>query len=223
VSILPAEATQEYRLRLPDRECTVLHGGAVLSWTDEWRYLGDEKVKHHYGMALWPAAVALAHDISARAAEFRGHTVLELGAGTGLPGIVAAMNGARVVQTDKDAEALELCRQNGLRNGKLDIEYRIGDWSSWTDDARYDWVIAADVLYRTTMQDKLLAIMDRNVAAGGRALISDPMRHVSLPFLFDMDERGWRVRMNQWSVGVNDGSDDPRPIAVYELSRPLGV
>ena len=41
-------------------------------------------------MVLWPAAIALAHEVAERADTLRGARVLELGAGTGLPGIVAA-------------------------------------------------------------------------------------------------------------------------------------
>jgi predicted nicotinamide N-methyase len=40
-----------------------------------------------YGIARWPAAIALAHEIAAR--PLRGLRMLELGAGTGLPGNLA--------------------------------------------------------------------------------------------------------------------------------------
>ena len=50
-----------------------------------------------YGVTLWPSAIALAHDLAARGNRLRDLRVLELGAGTGLPGIVAASFGARVI------------------------------------------------------------------------------------------------------------------------------
>jgi predicted nicotinamide N-methyase len=79
-------ALEEFRIALAGREWTVLHTGAVLSHDDEQRYLSDASPRLPYGVALWPAAIALAHDVAARPDAFRGRTVLELGAGTGLPG-----------------------------------------------------------------------------------------------------------------------------------------
>ena len=95
---------QEYRLALGGREWTILHTGAILSHDDEERFLRGDQPRLPYGIALWPAAIALAHEIAAR--SLSGMRLLELGAGTGLPGIVAATLGARVVQTDKNAAAL---------------------------------------------------------------------------------------------------------------------
>src|SRR4051794_23686106 len=106
----------EYRLRQGGREWTALHTGAVLTEADESRLIGVKADRLPYGVALWPSSLALAHEVATRPESFRGRGVLELGAGTGLPGIVAASLGARVVQTDRDELALHLCRRNGERN-----------------------------------------------------------------------------------------------------------
>ena len=54
----------EYRLRLGGREWSVLHAGAVLGFWDEQRFLSEERNRHAYGVALWPASIALAHDVT---------------------------------------------------------------------------------------------------------------------------------------------------------------
>ena len=72
-------------------------------------------------------------------ALLEGKRVLELGAGTGLPGIVAASLGARVVQTDRHEVALFLCKMNAERNGITTIEHRVADWTAWADEERYDF------------------------------------------------------------------------------------
>src|SRR5205085_6890233 len=53
-----------------------------------------------YGMLLWPSAVALSEWLVESRREFMGRRILELGAGAGLPGIVARWLGADVCQTD---------------------------------------------------------------------------------------------------------------------------
>ncbi len=106
----------ECRLQIGDRDLSVLHTDAVLSLDEETRFLNATERRVPYGAVLWPAAIALAHEIATRAAEFRGKTVLELGAGTGLPGIVAAAVGASVIQTDRSELITHVCRMNGKRN-----------------------------------------------------------------------------------------------------------
>src|SRR5580704_9410852 len=106
---------EEYHLRLEGGAWRILHTGAILSHEDEERFLGGEKPRVPYGIVLWPAAIALAHEIATRA--LGAARVLELGAGTGLPGIVAASLGAGVVQTDRQEVALHVCRMNAERNG----------------------------------------------------------------------------------------------------------
>lgn len=207
----------EYHLRLGGRGWTILHTGAVLSHADESRFLSEQKERMPYGVVLWPAAIALAHEVASRPEEFRGRTVLELGAGTGLPGIVASSLGARVTQTDRQALALSVCRLNGERNDAGPIEYRSADWTSWDVDGRYEWVLGSDILYAESMHPRLQRILASSLAAGGRVLLSDPFRSVSLRMLEALEAGGWTVALSKWSVGEEEA---PRPIGVFELTPP---
>jgi methyltransferase-like protein 23 len=208
---------QEYRLRQGGREWTVLHTGAVLTRDDELRVIGAKKDRLPYGVAVWPSAIALVHEIGARPQEFSGRKILELGAGTGLPGIVAASLGASVVQTDRDELALYLCRRNGERNGVASIDYRLADWTEWSDTGRYDWIIGADILYGESLHSHLRRIFDNNLAPGGRILLSDPFRATGFQLLEAMEESGWKVGFNKWEVGEEA---TPRPVGVFELAPP---
>lgn len=207
----------EYRLRLGGRGWSILHAGSVISREDEGRFLGELKGRLPYGVALWPAAIALAHDLASREGDLRGRTVLELGAGTGLPGIVAATLGARVVQTDRDDLAMSACKRNCERNGVEKIEHRLSDWASWDDASLYDLIIGSDILYGEQLHPHLRRIFETSLAPGGRVLLSDPFREVSLRLLEAMEADGWAVTFSKWSVG--EEAAPGRPVAVFELTR----
>ncbi len=206
----------EYRLALGERTWSFLHTGAVLTLAEEQRFLKEEHDQLPYGVMLWPASIALAHDLLARADELAGKRVLELGAGTGVPGLVAASLGARVLQTDRNDVALHVCAMNAERNRVVGVERRLVDWESFESDSSYDLILGSDVLYATSLHPRLRAICETHLTPGGRVLFSDPFREQSLPMLEAMEAGGWRASLTKWSIALAHGQ---RSIAVYELSR----
>lgn len=207
----------ESRLGLGGHQWTLLHTGVILTFEDEQFFLRELRDHLPYGVALWPAAIALANDVAARPDAFRGKRVLELGAGTGLPGIVAASLGARVVQTDRHEMPMSVCRRNGELNGAPAIEYRIADWITWDDGERYDWILGSDILYGETMHPYLRQIFETNLAPGGRILLSDPFRAPSLRLLESLEADGWSIALAKWNLGEDTS---PRPVGVFELAAP---
>lgn len=209
-------ALEEVQLTIEDRTWTILHTGAVISRDEELAFLRSEDVtRRPYGIVLWPAAIALAHELGTRA--LAGKRILELGAGTGLPGIVAAARGAHVVQTDRQPVALRVSAQNAARNHVTSIEHRAADWTAWTDADRYDLIIGSDILYAGDLHPALRHIFDTNLAPGGTLLLSDPFRDTSLRALEAMERADWKVAMDKWTVGL---APPPRPVGVFALTRP---
>ncbi len=206
----------EYHLRCEGREWKIQHTGMILTHEDERRYLRETANPLPYGVALWPASIALAHEIASRGDELKGGSVLELGAGTGLPGIVAASLGARVLQTDRHELALSVCRRNSEGNGVSGVEHRLADWTDWHEEDHYQWILGSDVLYADTLHPHLRHIFNRNLAPEGRVLLADPFRTTSWPLLEALEADGWEIRVSRWKLGDEAGS---RVVGVFELSH----
>lgn len=79
------------------------------------------------GGAVWDAAVVLAQYVHSLGDALRGAAVVELGAGAGLPGLVAARHGADVVLTDR-TRALPLLRRNAAANGLTSVSVLELEW-----------------------------------------------------------------------------------------------
>ena len=203
-------------MRDGERSWSFLHTGAVVTVEQESTYLTRESDRLPYGVMLWPASIALAHDLLARAQGLRGKRVLELGAGTGIPGIVAASFGARVLQIDRSDVALHVCKLNLERNRATHVEVQSADWNDFHSAEPFDLILGADVLYATGMHDRLRAICEQYLAPNGLALFADPLRSESLSMLGALEASGWRVSLAKWTIQVDAG---PRAIAVYEAAR----
>jgi predicted nicotinamide N-methyase len=206
----------EYCLTVGDRSWSFWHTGAVLTLEQEMQYLDRERDRLPYGAMLWPASIALAQELLAGADELRGKRVLELGAGTGIPGIVAATLGAHVLQIDRSEIALHLCSRNKERNHATNVEVRGAEWDTFQSDTQFELIVGSDVLYAATMHARLRALCDDYLAPGGKVLFSDPLRSHSLPMLEAMAASGWRVSLSKWSIEVATGV---RTIVVYEARR----
>src|SRR3954451_8642651 len=72
------------------------------SLLDEHAFDAEEYLP--YWAEMWPSSIALARTVAARG--LGGRRVVELGCGLGLPSIVAALGGARVLATDWSADAV---------------------------------------------------------------------------------------------------------------------
>jgi predicted nicotinamide N-methyase len=162
-----------------------------------------------YWAELWPSGVALARALDGRA--LRGAAVVELGCGLGLPSIVAARAGGRVLATDWSRAALSLLEDNAMHNG-VTVQTMAVDWTRPDEllaRGPFPLVLAADVLYERRNVPVLLDLLPRLVAPAGEIWLADPGRATADAFLELADAEGWHRRSTP---------DPDRPgVAVHRL------
>ncbi|XP_028432281.1 protein-lysine methyltransferase METTL21C isoform X1 [Perca flavescens] len=157
-----------------------------------YNYVGQEIVIRggldSYAGMIWPAALALCHylDTHREQLSLMDKAVLEIGAGTGLLSVVAAFLGAWVTATDLP-EALSNLRANLNRNTRGRCRYAPQVATlSWCDDLehsyptsvyRYDYVLAADVVYHHDFLDELLVTMKHFCKPGTTLIWANKVRY----------------------------------------------
>lgn len=177
---------------------------------------------------LWPAARGLAVHLW-QDKGLCGIKALELGAGTGLGGIVAALRGAHVIQTDFIPDALLFCQVNAALNDVSNISYELADWRDFSIEGKYPLIFGSDILYEKELHRCLVKIMDDKLAPGGRILIADPGRKTVMNFLMLAEATGfsWEVeeviiaQIQGAKAQIKEAGTTPRTITIdiLELSR----
>jgi len=142
---------------------------------------------------LWPAAVAMSEYFWENI-DFQGQRVLELGAGLGLAGIVAAVRNADLVQTDFIPEALALAQENARCNGINNISYMLADWREFSISERFHWIIGSDILYEPNLYPFLKKIFRENLMPGGSVILSDPGRADAQRFIEELRRDGYDIK-----------------------------
>ena len=171
-----------------------------------------------YGFLLWESAVGLARYLASAPNLIAGKRVLELGAGVGLPGLVAQSLGADVRQTDHQPGALALIRVNAADNGLPPPHTFLADWRDWTDPARYDVVLGADILYERGMHSTLETLFPDCLAPNGVLILSDPGRPQALEFVAKQESSGWRFDIEMQPVTLTESGRPGRPVDVAVLT-----
>jgi predicted nicotinamide N-methyase len=189
---------------------TIEIAGRELSLTrpiDAESLLEDEAFEREeflpYWAELWPAGRALAEIVGER--NVAGLSVVEVGCGLGLPSLVAALGGARVLATDWSPDAIELLRGNAQRNG-VTLEAQVVPWGAaeaLLERAPFDLVLASDVLYERRNVEELLELLPK---LGGEVLVADPSRPFIKSFLeqaakeWTVKQRGTRGSVTVWAL-----------------------
>jgi len=136
-----------------------------------------------YWAQVWPAAKALAAFIAENPGEVKGKYVVELGAGLGLPSLVAAHFTEGVLITDKNTEAVEWCARAAAGNGLHRVRCAVMDWKHLPPGFEPGVLLLSDVNYEPAAFESLQVLITKLVHGGTVVLLSTPQRLVARAFL----------------------------------------
>jgi predicted nicotinamide N-methyase len=126
--------------------------------------------------AAWPGGQALARYVLDHPDVVAGRTVLDLGAGSGLVAVAAALAGAaRVVASEVDPYGMAAIAANAEENraGRIVVT---GDLLEEDPDVDLNVLLAGDVCYDRAMTERVLPFLGKGWLGGAAVFLGDPGR-----------------------------------------------
>jgi ETFB lysine methyltransferase len=201
-------------IRIGPRVVTLHHPRDADDLIDEAAFAIDERLP--YWADVWPSARVLAERLLTTRVDER--RLLEIGCGSGLVSVAAAIAGFDVTSTDYYDEALRFTALNVLVNTGVLIDTRAADWRRFPHDiGRFDLVVASDVLYEPEHASLVAAVIDRTLTGRGSAMIADPGRLAAPQFVEQCKERGMPAAIVD-RIPFEEG-EIRQTIDIYEVRR----
>jgi predicted nicotinamide N-methyase len=139
---------------------------------EEW---GTAPTEPPFWAAAWPGGQALARYVLDVPATVAGRSVLDLGSGSGLVAVAAALAGARqVTASEIDPFGHAAIEVNADVNGIRPVTV-VGDVLG-EDPPAVDVVLAGDVCYDRVMSERVLPWLEAARARGAEVYLGDPGR-----------------------------------------------
>lgn len=176
----------------------------------------NDRISFWWGLTT--SAVALARYIESEL-NVSGKDVLELGAGVGLPGLVACLKGAKVTFSDYVEKALDTARSNAVANGAKNdnITFLTMDWESPGQLGTFDIIIGAEIVYDYFFHSSLIDLINRALKQNGSLIIVDRERMVVNRFMGRLTRNGFRPEKK--TVSISEEGLPNQAVTIYKLRR----
>ena len=149
---------------------------------------------------IWPSAKALTIFLRNNPDLIKFKTVLEIGAGIGLPSFSIADKAREIIITDHAMDAVDLIQKNidhlELKNSKA----LYFDWNNFSKKIRADTILLSDINYDPSQINQLASMLNHFLKNNSTIIIATPERitatplgnaiqpHIKKSFLQDIEE-----------------------------------
>lgn len=132
---------------------------------------------------LWPAALAMADFIHQHPELVQDKQVLELAAGLGLPGFVAARYAKTVGSSDYLQEAVDTMARSVQHLQLANVTCQVLNWNQLPDALTAEVLLLSDINYDPEQFDQLYQVLQRFWQQGTAILLTTPQRLMAKPFI----------------------------------------
>ena len=139
-----------------------------------------------YWAKVWPSSIALHNVLKKHPSLIKDKTVLELGAGIGLPALMMAGITKSIQISDYDLEAVALLKKNIEHLQLQNAEALQLDWNNVPENLNPEVVILSDVNYDPTQFKTLTKLIEKFIHQGSAIILSTPQRIMASPFVLEL-------------------------------------
>ncbi len=147
---------------------------------------GNPQSPFPFWAKVWPSSRALMDYLEEQEGLVKGKTVLEIGAGTGLPSFSIAKSAASVILSDHSEEAIELMEKNIAYLGLANVKAMCLDWNHFPEEIKADVVLLSDINYAPEQFESLLLLIKKLLEQGATIIIATPQRIMATPFVQEL-------------------------------------
>ena len=158
----------ELSLTIPDPD--------KLKATYETLLLSNTETEFPFWAKCWPSSLAMLTFLKNNDQFIANKTVLELGAGIGLPSFFAAKMAASVVITDYAAEAVELMQFNIEKLQISNAKALKLNWNDFAGEIAADIILLSDINYDEKDFESLKSVLNTYLKRGATILLATPYR-----------------------------------------------
>jgi len=141
--------------------------------------MNDESHEWFYWNRLWASEVALSEYVIQEfyPNHFAGKTILELGCGCGLAGLVSAKLGGVVTFSDKVPMVMETIQEECRLNAVSNYRTQLLDWTeAHASIDQYEVVLGSEIFYDHTFLKDIRRVLVSVLSPDGIGLFCDPDR-----------------------------------------------
>ena len=149
-----------------------------------------------FWVKLWDAAIILAY-LLRQLPKKPGQTLLELGAGLGVPGLAAQAAGFTTTLSDYEQIILDFQRVSAAASGLPEARSVMLDWLNPPDLGQFSILTGAEILFREEFFAPLLTVFRRYLAPGGQIFLAHEASRQSLPKFLALAEKDYQIAVNE--------------------------
>ncbi len=173
----------------------------ILRYTDLEQILdGRDPLKNPEEFPLWnrvwEAAIVLAEYLAGQKPA-PGTSLLELGAGLGATGLIAAAAGFDVTLSDYEEHILDFLKINTAASQLNGVEFLLLDWMNPPELPQYDVIIGTEIIFREEFFEPLLALFTKALKPGGTIFLAHDERRRSIKPFFSLAEKNFSIGVSR--------------------------
>jgi predicted nicotinamide N-methyase len=144
------------------------------------RFINPYDAFHQFPLwaKIWPASWLLAGYLAELPVKTH-QQYLEIGAGVGFAGIVAAAFGHRITLTEANPDALQFAYANALINDCPQVPILELDWNRPQLKGQFDYIVGSEVAYKREDLPALQTLFKTYLSPRGEIILTGEMRKTS--------------------------------------------